>query len=148
MRRNGFTLLEALIASAILYAGMNVLWDGYLTHHKLQAKLDREVDALTDLASVSELLSRDAEACTARPSAGEKAVNLPNREGVIRWRATEKGLEREDSNHAVRRFPSLACSELAIEVVGPRMVVLARVRGPGDDADTVLARAVPIGSQR
>lgn len=148
MRRDGFTLLEALIASAILYTGMHVLWDGYLTHRKLQAKLDREVDALTDLASASELLSRDAVACTARPSAGALAVNLPGKAGVARWRDTAKGLEREDTDRSVRRFPSLRATALAIETVGPRMVVVARLRGPGDEVDTVIARAVPIGSER
>ena len=149
MRRDGFTLVEALVASAILYTGMNVLWDGFLMHQRLQVKLDAEVDALSDLASVSEQLTQDAQGCKARPSQGALLeVALPTGAGVVRWRDTAKGLEREGADRTVRRFASLRAHELAVETVGPRMVVLARLHGPGDEVDTVLARAIPIGSAR
>lgn len=149
MRRDGFTLVEALIACAILYTGMGLLWDGYLMHQKLQVRLESEVDALNELASVSELLSRDAETCKARPSQGPLLeVALPTGEGVVRWRDTARGLEREGVDHKVRVFKSLRARELAIETLGTRMLVLARLRGPADEVDTVMARIVPIGSKR
>ncbi len=150
MRRSnfhGFTLIEALLALAVICSGITLLWDGYLTHLKLQARLDGEVDALTDLAAVSEQLSLDADATTALPHATAAEVTLPTRDGLVRWNETAAGLERHAADGRARRWPSLHARALAIETVGARMIVLATVRGPGD-ADALLARAIPIGSAR
>ena len=148
-QRNAFTLLEALLAASILWMGVGLLWDGYVTHLKLQAKLDSEVDSLSELTTVCEQLSLDADAVTALPRQKAWAdVTLPTAGGVVRWADSQAGLERHDPDGHTRLFARLHARELTIETIGPRMLVVAALRAAGDDADTVVARVIPIGAKR
>jgi hypothetical protein len=141
--KTAFTLLEALIAATIVWTGVALLWDGFIVHRKLQARLAAEVDALSDLASVCEQLSLDAAASRGARAQGG-ALALATSEGDVTWAAGDRGLERRAGGRT-RRFASLASGRFVLEPAGPRVLLVAKVRCPADDADTVIARALPAG---
>jgi len=146
--RRGFTLVETLLALSIISTGIGLLWNGYLVHARLQARLDREVDALDDLAGACEQLGQDADATTALPrQLGPAALDLPTRAGVVHWTDGPTGLERRGADGHLRRFRTLHARSLAVETAGPRMVLVAALLSPGG-VDAAVARAIPIGSLR
>jgi type II secretory pathway pseudopilin PulG len=148
-RFHGFTLVEALVAAGLVTMGVSLAWDGWLAHQRVQNRLDADISALGDLSAASEQLARDVELAVARPRVEERTIlTVPTRGGEVRWSGTPHGWQRRAPGEPLREFRSLVVGAVSVEDAGGRAVAVVRLRGPGDAADTVLARLVPAEAAR
>jgi len=113
-RSKAFTLVEALLATAIMGLAFSVLWDAQHVNSRAQVRVDREADLVSELCELSEALSQDTETST-HAVVGLSSLSLSGPRGELaRYSGSPNGLVRLAGGRR-REFGLLGSPRYAIE---------------------------------